>query len=68
MPSGLMRKLSAMKTTAADTPRAPLSPLIRRVHMEMADERLYSIAPQALRRIGYTGGTFDIEKALFLDT
>ena len=68
MPSGLMRKLSAMKTTTAETPRAPLSPLIRRVHIEMADERLYSIAPEALRRIGYTGGAFDIEKALFLDT
>ncbi len=68
MPSGLMRKLSAMKTTTAETPRAPLSPLIRRVHIEMADERLYSVAPEALRRIGYTGGAFDIEKALFLDT
>lgn len=68
MPSGLMRKLSAMKTTTAETPRAPLSPMIRRVHIEMADERLYSVAPEALRRIGYTGGAFDIEKALFLDT
>ncbi len=68
MPSGLMRKLSAMKTTTAETPRASLSPLIRRVHIEMADERLYSIAPEALRRIGYTGGAFDIEKVLFLDT
>ncbi len=68
MPSGLMRKLSAMKTTTAETPRAPLSPMIRRVHMEMADERLYSVAPEALRRLGYAGGAFDIEKALFLDT
>lgn len=68
MPSGLLRKLSAMKTTSAETPRAPLSPLIRRVHMEPVDERLYSLAPTALRRIGYTGGAFDIEKALFLDT
>ena len=68
MPSGLMRKLNALKTDSAPKPRAPLAPLIRRVHFYMADERLYSLAPEALRRIGYTGGAFDIEKALFLDT
>ena len=68
MPSGLLRKLSAMKTATAETPRAPLAPMIRRVHIEMADERLYSAAPEALRRLGYTGGAFNIEKALFLDT
>lgn len=68
MPSGLLRKLSAMKTGTAETPRAPLAPMIRRVHIEMADERLYSAAPEALRRLGYTGGAFNIEKALFLDT
>ena len=68
MPSGLMRKLNAMKTDAVQKPRVPLTPLIRRVHTYMADERLYSLAPEALRRVGYTGGAFDIEKTLFLDT
>lgn len=68
MPSSLMRKLNAMKTDTEPARRAPLTPLIRRVNMYMAEERLYSLAPEALRRIGYTGGAFNIEKALFLDT
>jgi len=68
MPSGLMRKLNAMKTGAPKAPKTPDRPLVRRVFTCMADERLYHIRPEALRRIGHTGGAFDIEKALFLDT
>ena len=68
MPSGLMRKLNAMRTTAAAPSRVPVRELVTRVFSCKADERLFSLSPSALRRLGYNGPVFHIERALFLDT
>ena len=68
MPSGLMRKLNAMR--ANPTPAAKPSPraLVTRVSSFPADRRLFSLSPTALRRMGYVGRNFDIRRALFIDT
>ena len=67
MPSGLMRKLNAMRTPAPAPARKPPE-LVCRVATYPADARLFALSPTALRRIGFTGNRFDIRRALFLDT
>lgn len=68
MPSGLMRKLNAMKPGAPSVKQTEMRALIHRVHRVPAQEGLFSISHSALRRLGYNGREFDVRRALFLDT
>lgn len=68
MPSGLMRKLNAMRVAAPASHAPAARPLVCRVSTIPADPRLNSLSPVALRRLGYTGHSFDIGRTLFLDT
>ena len=70
MASGLRAKLNALSASAAPAePKRPArSGLISRVYTEPAAEGLYSLSGTALRRIGWNGRIFDVEKCLFLDT
>ena len=69
MSSTLRSKLNAMKREA---PAAPAKPhaggLVRYAERAEVPRDLYDLAPEALRRIGWSGRAFDIEKCLFLDT
>jgi uncharacterized protein YprB with RNaseH-like and TPR domain len=69
MSSTLRSKLNAMKR---DNPAPPArtheSGLVRYVERMPAPEALYALSGEALRRIGWNGRAFDIEKCLFLDT
>ena len=69
MASGLRAKLNALSSAAPAAPQKPSrGGLISRVSTEIADERLYDLTGTALRRIGWSGRRFDVEKCLFLDT
>ena len=69
MASGLRARLNALSASAAPAEKKPArGGLISRVHTEPADERLYALSGTALRRIGWSGRAFDVEKCLFLDT
>lgn len=61
-----LRKAGA--SSAKKDPPKPAAGLVIREYSEEADERLYRLSPDALRRIGCRECAFDIEKALFLDT
>ncbi len=69
MSSTLRAKLNAMKR---DTPAMPAREheggLIRHVAQMQVPASLYAMSGEALRRIGWNGRAFDIEKCLFLDT
>ncbi|MBQ8507307.1 MAG: ribonuclease H-like domain-containing protein [Clostridia bacterium] len=70
MASGLRAKLNAIGAAA---PRAEKKPahaggLLRYAHREAADERLFHLDPDGLRRIGWQGRIFDIRRCIFLDT
>ncbi len=70
MSSTLRAKLSAMKREEKPAPPARIheSGLVRYVERVPAPEDLYALSGEALRRIGWNGRAFDIEKCLFLDT
>lgn len=61
-----LRKAGASSAKKSE-PR-PAAGLVIREYSEKADERLYRLSADALRRIGYSKCEMDIEKALFLDT
>ena len=61
-----LRKAGA--SSAQKDPPKPAAGIIIREYSEEADERLYHLSADALRRIGCKDCAFDIEKALFLDT
>lgn len=69
MASSLRARLSAMKQTQ---PAAQVKPrvggLVCMAETRRVPDELYSIPPEALRRIGWNGRIFDPERALFLDT
>ena len=70
MASGLRAKLNAIGAAAprAEKQLARTGGLLRYVHREAADGRLFHLDPDGLRRIGWTGGRFDIRRCIFLDT
>jgi len=69
MASGLKAKLNAMSSAAPKAKKRETGRgLVCRVSREVADERLYDLSGAALRRIGWNGRKFDVEKCLFLDT
>lgn len=69
MASGLRAKLNAIGAAAprAQQRRAESGMRIF-THREPADERLFSLEGEGLRRIGWAGRAFDIRRCLFLDT
>ena len=68
--SSLRARLNAIKQAAPAASAAParVGGLERYVNTSPMPEGLYSPAPEALRRIGWNGRKFDIEKCLFIDT
>lgn len=70
MASGLRAKLNAMKSGPTVLPKQPSKPcgLICRVHRLPLETGLFNLSPAGLRRMGWSGRTFDIKKCLFLDT
>ena len=69
MPSGLRAKLNRMKAAApvASVPARP-SGLMVAVSRVPLDEAIYALSPVGLRRMGWTGGAFDVRRCLFIDT
>ncbi len=68
MPSDLLRRLGQMSASSPVQPKpAVKSPKLYEFSVK-ADEGLYSLHKDALLRMGFTGDTFDITKALFIDT
>lgn len=69
MASSLRARLNAIKQSSNAAP-APsrISGLERYVDRQSMPETLYHPATEALRRIGWNGRKFDIEKCLFIDT
>ena len=70
MASGLRAKLNAIGAAA---PRAEKKPerqcgLLCYAHRVRADERLFHLDVDGLRRIGWTGAKFDIRRCIFIDT
>ncbi|MBQ4085509.1 MAG: ribonuclease H-like domain-containing protein [Clostridia bacterium] len=61
-----LRRAGSSQTKMSE-PR-PAAGLVIREYSERADERLYRLSADALRRIGCSTCEMDIEKALFLDT
>jgi len=70
MASGLRAKLNAIAAAAPKAEKAPVRAggVMRYVHRERADERLFHLDTDGLRRIGWQGGHFDIGRCIFLDT
>lgn len=69
MASSLRARLNAIKQSSSAAPSpARISGLERYVDRESMPEALYHPATEALRRIGWNGRRFDIEKCLFIDT
>jgi len=67
--SSLRARLNAIKqaSPAASVPNR-VGGLERYANRSPMPDSLYSPAPEALRRIGWNGRSFDIEKCLFIDT
>lgn len=72
MASQLRARLNALSSTLGTPSAAEKKParrgLISRVSSQPVDERLYALSGTALRRIGWSGRRFDVERCLFLDT
>ncbi len=69
MSSTLRAKLNAMKRESPAPPaRKHEGGLVRYVERMPAPEALYALSGEALRRIGWNGRAFDVERCLFLDT
>lgn len=70
MASGLRAKLNAITAAAPRVERKPLRAGGVAVYGDRrsADERLFHLDTDGLRRIGWQGRPFDIRKCLFLDT
>ena len=67
MASSLKSKLNRLKTESAPRPAPPPPQLMEYEARFPAEEKLFDLSSQALKRIGLEGA-FDPEKALFLDT
>lgn len=70
MASGLRAKLNAIGAAAPRVEKKPQRPcgVVFYAHRSPADERLFSLSIDGLRRIGWQGKPFDIHRCLFLDT
>ena len=69
MASSLRARLSAMKQTQPAAQAKPrVGGLITMAETRRVPDELYHIIPESLRRMGWNGRIFDIEKCLFLDT
>ena len=70
MPSGLRAKLNRIKAAAPAVAAAPARPsgVMVSVSRVPLDETIYDLSPVGLRRMGWTGGAFDVRKCLFMDT
>ena len=69
MASSLRAKLNAMKTgQSASNPPARPGGVLHRISREPLDPAIYDLSPVGLRRMGWTGGRFDPQKCLFIDT
>lgn len=70
MASGLRAKLNAINAGAPRTEQKISRPSGVAVYSDRrsADARLFSLDGEGLRRIGWCGRSFDVEKCLFLDT
>lgn len=70
MASGLRAKLNAISAAAPRVEKKPLRAggVALYADSRAADERLFSLDGEGLRRIGWQGRPFDIRKCLFLDT
>lgn len=69
MASNLRARLNAIGAAAPQTQqKRAAGGMMKYVHRERADERLFSLDPEGLRRIGWTGRAFDLRRCLFLDT
>ena len=70
MASGLRAKLNAISAAAPRVEAKPARPcgVMLCTDRRAADSRLYGLDADGLRRIGWNGRTFDVERCLFLDT
>ena len=68
MASGLRAKLNAMRTAAPPPPPSRPSGLMARMSHVPLDPAIYELSPVGIRRMGWTGGPFDVNKCLFIDT
>lgn len=69
MASSLRAKLNAMKTVQpAPKPAARSGGVMHRLSRVPLDGAIYDLSPVGLRRMGWTGGPFDVRKCLFVDT
>ena len=67
MGSSLKSKLNRLKATAEPRPAPPPPAIMEHEARFPAEDKLFSLSAQALKRIGYEG-EFDPKRALFLDT
>ena len=69
MASSLRAKLNAMKAAqSAPAPEARPGGVLHRLSRAPLDPAIYELSPVGLRRMGWTGGPFDVRKCLFMDT
>ena len=69
MASSLRAKLNAMKAAQyAPKPEARPGGVMHRLSRVPVDAAIYDLKPVGLRRMGWTGGPFDVTKCLFIDT
>ena len=68
MASGLRAKLNAMRAAAPAPPPRRSPGLLTRVSAVPLDPKLCALDPVGLRRMGWTGGPFDVQRCLFIDT
>jgi len=70
MASGLRAKLNAISAAAPKAEKKPVRACGVAVYADRraADERLFCLDADGLRRIGWCGRSFDIRRCLFLDT
>lgn len=70
MISGLRAKLNAIASSAPKQEEKPARPrgMLRYAARFPLDERLSKLPTDGLRRIGWTGGRFDVRDCVFLDT
>ena len=68
MASGLRAKLNALRAAAPAPPPKPARGLLVRVSHGPLDPAICALDPVGLRRMGWTGGPFDVNRCLFIDT
>ena len=69
MASSLRAKLNAMKAAqSAPAPEARPGGVLHRLSRAPLDPAINDLSPVGLRRMGWTGGPFDVRKCLFMDT